>query len=270
MKILVCWKWVSLDAERIADPRWSGVSNADEAALETALTLAASADPPATVHVVCVGSAAADDALRTALAVGADHVTRIDASSELDSRVVAAALAAHATDADLVLCGDASVDRGTGSVPAFIADELGCAQALGLVSVEPQGPTFGSLRVTRRLDGGRREILDVDVPAVLSVEGAVARLRRAPMAASLATRRAEVATVTGPPGQPSEAEVQPYRPRTRAVAAPRGDSLERVRQILDVGGGDNHAELVTLDPPDAARRILEQLRDWGYLDAPDT
>ena len=40
MKIAVCWKWVSLDREREADRRWSGVSAADEAALELALTLA--------------------------------------------------------------------------------------------------------------------------------------------------------------------------------------------------------------------------------------
>jgi hypothetical protein len=41
-----------------------------------------------------------------------------------------------------------------------------------------------------------------------------------------------------------------------------------VRQILDIGGGDVHAELVTLDPEAAASKILDQLRDWGYLDAP--
>ncbi len=52
------------------------------------------------------------------------------------------------------------------------------------------------------------------------------------------------------------------------LPAPAGGSLDRVRQILDIGGGDVHAELVTLDPPAAASKILDQLRDWGYLDAP--
>ena len=82
----------------------------------------------------------------------------------------------------------------------------------------------------------------------MSVEGAVARLRRAPLAASLASRRHDVTTIAGPHGHPAEAEVHPYRPRTRALPAPTGGSLDRVRQILDVGGGDTHAELVTLDP----------------------
>jgi len=270
MKIAVCWKWVSLDAERVADPRWSGVSSADEAALETALSIGQAHG--ATVEVVCLGPVEADAALRDALAVGADSVRRVDAAPDLDSAVVATALAQHLAGTDLVVCGDASVDRGTGSVPAYLAGELGCSQALGLVRVAVDAnaaPADGvTLRVTRRLDGGRREVLDVGLPAVLSVEGSVARLRRAPLAASLATRRLAVPTLPGPHGHPAEAEIHPYRPRTRALRAPVGGSLDRVRQILDVGGGDAHAELVTLDPPAAAARIIDQLREWGYLDAP--
>jgi electron transfer flavoprotein beta subunit len=269
VKIAVCWKWVSLDREREADRRWSGVSAADEAALEVALTIA---ERPGDheVMVICLGPASADDVLRDAIAVGATTVRRVDASTELDSQVVAVALAEHLRGQDLVLCGDYSLDRGTGSVPAFVADELTCAQALGLLEVRLDGTDSSSdaLRVVRRLDGGRREILDVTPPAVLSVEGSAATLRRASLASSLAARTTSVSVVRGPHGQLPEAEVHPYRPRARTLPAPAGGSLDRVRQILDVGGGDIHAELVTLDPPAAASKILDQLRDWGYLDAP--
>ena len=270
MKIAVCWKWVSLDREREADRRWSGVSAADEAALEVALTIAerqSTDSSPIEVTVICLGPASADDVLRDAIAVGATSAVRVDASTELDSRVVAVALAEHLHDHELVLCGDYSLDRGTGSVPAFIASELSSAQALGLLDVRADDAP-GSLRVVRRLDGGRREILDVSAPAVISVEGSAASLRRAPLAASLAARTAPVTTVRGPHGRLPEAEVHPYRPRARVLPAPAGGSLDRVRQILDIGGGDVHAELVTLDPPAAASKILDQLRDWGYLDAP--
>ena len=91
MKIAVCWKWVSLDREREADRRWSGVSAADEAALEVALDIA---DQPGTheVTVICLGPPSADDVLRDAIAVGADSVVRVDASTDLDSHVVAAAV----------------------------------------------------------------------------------------------------------------------------------------------------------------------------------
>ena len=52
----------------------------------------------------------------------------------------------------------------------------------------------------RRLDGGRREVLAVPPPAVLSVEGAVARLRRASLPAELESRRAVIEVVPGPDG----------------------------------------------------------------------
>jgi len=274
MKIAVCWKWVSLDREREADRRWSGVSAADAAALELALTLAdrsndAASDPSSEVTVICLGPASADDVLRDAIAVGATSAIRVDASTELDSRVVAVALAEHLHGQDLVLCGDYSLDRGTGSVPSFLAGELSNAQALGLLEVDTD-PMSDTLRVVRRLDGGRREILDVTAPAVLSVEGSAATLRRASLTASLAARSAPIAVVRGPHGQLPEAEIHPYRPRARVLAAPAGGSLDRVRQILDVGGGDVRAELVTLDPPAAAAKILGQLRYWGYLDAPES
>jgi electron transfer flavoprotein beta subunit len=269
VRVAVCWKWVSLDREHEPDQRWAGVSAADEAALETALALSDD------VTVVCLGPADADDTLRGAIAVGATSVVRIDASTELEGRTVATAIAEHIGDVDVVLCGDYSIDRGTGSVPAFLAAELGAAQALGLVDVDVHRNDHHNdhhnehrapLRVVRRLDGGRREVLDVPLPAVLSVEGSVARLRRASLAAELASRSAAIPSVRGPHGRLPEPEIHPYRPRPRTLPAPAGDTLARVRAILDVGGADAHAETVTLAPADAAHRILDQLREWGYLD----
>ncbi len=268
VKIAVCWKWVSLDREREADRRWSGVSAADEAALEVGLSIADSVG--GTVNVVTLGPPSADDVLRDAVAAGAATALRVDASTELDSRVVAIALAEHLRGNDLVVCGDYSLDRGTGSVPAYLADELGMAQALGLLEATADdggGDHDGfHLRAVRRLDGGRREILDVPTPAVVSVEGSVASLRRASLVAALAARTAPITVVRGPHGRLPEAEIHPYRPRPRTLRAPHGDSLSRVRQILDIGGGNVHAELVTLEPAAAAARIIEQLRQWGYLD----
>jgi electron transfer flavoprotein beta subunit len=267
---------VSLDREREADRRWSGVSAADEAALEVALAIAdehraAGDHETVDVMVICLGPAGADDVLRDALAAGATSVVRVDSSTELDSRVVAVALAGQLGDRDLVLCGDYSLDRGTGSVPAFLAGELSSAQALGLLEVRPAGGAPSSaFIVVRRLDGGRREILEVTAPAVLSVEGSAASLRRASLAASLAARAASIETVRGPHGRLPEAEIHPYRPRARVLAAPAGRPLDRVREILDVGGSDTHAELVALDPPAAAVKILDQLHDWGYLDVPES
>ncbi len=247
---------MSLDGGDV-DARWSGVSPADEAALEVGLQLAGTDG----VTVVCVGPTEADTVLRDALAAGAHHAIRINATNAA-SDDVAVAIAAVTDTADLIVCGDYSLDRGTGSVPAYLAAHLGAAQALGLVDVDPSS---SPLRVIRRLDGGRREVLDVPTPAVISVEGSVARLRRAPLAAALRAKTAEIPVSPGPAPHEDGAHVTTYRPRARTLPAPAGGTLSRVRDILDIGAAEqSHSETVTLEPNDAAARIIEQLDEWGY------
>ena len=270
MTLAVCWKWVSSGGgPDDPDARWAGVSHADEAALEIALELEST---HGAVTVVCVGPDGADNVLRDALAAGAARAVRIDAPADADSHRVATALAAVVAGSDYVICGDYSSDRGTGSVPAFLAHELGAAQALGLVAVDTatDGTTDGAMRVVRRLDGGRREVLAVGAPAVLSVEGSVRRLRRAGLAATVRSKTAAVEVVVSPIASGDHhqvaALVTPYRPRARTLTPPTGSVLSRVRDILDVGGSDSTTvETIELDPAAAAARIVEQLHRWGYL-----
>lgn len=263
--ITVCWKWVSADG----DHRWAGVSDADQAALEMALQLADDLDGGG-VRVLSAGPDGADRILRHALAAGAAEVERIDVPSALDSRTVARALAVsireRGDNSSWVFCGDYSLDRGSGSVPAFIAAALDCVQALGLVGLEV-GEDRGTVRAVRRLDGGRRELLDVRAPAVLSVEGSLARLRRASIADELQAQRTAIPVRRGP-REPLDAplSVHPYRPRPRMLAAPRDpDTLSRVRQLTGDTVGQQ-GETVVLEPASAARRLLDALGEWGYLD----
>lgn len=260
MNVVVSWKWSGGDA------RWAGVSAADRAALEVGLRLAGGGP----VTVVSVGSAAAEAGLRAALAAGATAAVRVDAPDDLDSQSVARALAPVVATADWVVTGDASDDRGTGAVPAFLAAATDRPQALGLVAVGDPPDADGSLTVTRRLDGGRREVLAVSAPAVLSVEGAVAQLRRAALPAELAARAMPIEVRTlGPTAaahpQSAAELVVPYRPRARALAPPTGDALARVGALAGVGGPPPAvAETVVADPAAAADRILAALAGWGY------
>ncbi len=59
-----------------------------------------------------------------------------------------------------------------------------------------------------------------------------------------------------PPSVTCSRCVRPYRPRARALAAPHGDTLDRLRQLTDSAGVTAHGERVTLDPPAAAERIV--------------
>lgn len=273
--------------------RWGvGLPPADAAALEHALRV--SARWGGRVVAVCAGPESVEPVLCEVAALGVT-VVRVPAGDETDAhryldeladderalaRTLLAAIRSFGPP-DLVLCGDRSVDRGTGALPAYLAHELGSAQALGLVALETDGPD--SLLVERRLDGGWRERLRVGLPAVCSVEGAGVRLRRATLAGALAVdqvptpvdRPLEAASAAGPSGGPVSLHLGPplpYSPRTRVLPPPEGED-PRLRLLALTGA------LVAHDPPtvvqpagpaEAADVFLAFLVRHGYLDgAPD-
>jgi electron transfer flavoprotein beta subunit len=276
--IAVCMKWVALrpDIDPISgavstDERWSGPSLADQAALELALQLGAARNTR--VIVLTVGDSASDPMLTEAVACGAASAIRIaNTAATNDHAPTSASIAAALGEAlrplnpQLVLCGDWSLDRGSGSVPPFLAAELDYGQACGIVTVHPTALT-GSLQVDRRLDGGRREALTVTGPAVLSVEGAAARLRRANLAGVMAAQKTpiDVRATTKLVASIPPIRTGPFRPRARILDAP---SSSEPRQRLEVltGAFTNRTPpvRVTLDPEDAADLILAKLTEWGY------
>jgi len=257
--VVVCWKWLGERA-----PTQVGVSHADEAALALARHLTGDTG---SVTVLLSGPPGADAAAREALARGATSAGRLDGAGDEPSRDVAGALAraiAEDHDVDLIVCGDASFDRGSGSVPAFVAAQLDWPQALGLLELAPTPD--GALTATRRLDQGRREQLVIRGRAVVSVEPGVARPQRASLVALRAARTASIQVRPGPPplAEPPGERV-PFRPRARVVAAPSGeDALTRVRDLADSDTAAHATDTAELDPSSAAARIVELLAQWGY------
>lgn len=262
MSIVACLKWVSHPGEP-HDERFSGMSPADQSALEFALRQAELLGTGVTA--ITVGPAGADKVLRDAVACGATRAIRIEAPTTAAGTDVAIAIADHIADARWVWCGDYSLDRGAGSVPAFIAAHLLAEQALGVIQVELQADV---VQAVRRLDGGRREVLEVHAPAVVSVEGATARLRRAGLHSlrAAAATTIEVMPATTPIHR-AEFMVRPYRPRARELAAPAGDApLDRLRVLTDAAAASaSRGEMVSLEPAEAAARIVRALEDWGYV-----
>jgi electron transfer flavoprotein beta subunit len=251
------------------DPRLAGASEADQAALEWGLQLADAWQ--GSVVAVTAGGPSADVVLHSALAVGAHRAVRVPLAEAGPSAVVAAALAPTLAACTVVCCGDLSSDRGSGAVPALLAARLGAAQALGLLAIS-FGPAVGSLEGVRRLDGGRRERLRVQGPAVISVEGSTARLRRASLRATVAAGQAtiEVAPAAGALGGFVAAgpapTVLPYRPRPRDLPPPSGsDPRSRILQLTAATSPRRPPRTVVLSPAEAADAILDQLREWGEL-----
>ncbi len=283
------WSWQEADVDPLtgaisASPHDRGPDRADFAALEHALSLAEKWD--AQVIAATVGPAEADEMLKDALAAGATGALRVEparrSSRPRPAELVGggqnrpAALAAALRDRygvpDLVLCGDRSADRGTGSFPAFLAAALNAAQALGVVRLEPEGD--GELRVHRRLDGGRREVLRVRRPAVVSVEAAGVRLRRAGLPETLASRRAVIPVIDALATAGHRVPVlgaHPYRPRPRELPVPSGTALHRTLQLTGaLVERTPPTVLGPLLPEQAADELLGYLRRHGYLTPGDS
>ena len=273
MTVVACLKWVDrragadpLTGEVRTDPRTSGASAADDAALEWALRFGEARGEP--VVAVTAGAAAADAVLHGALAAGAASAVRAELAPDRPSAEVATALVAALRAVDvapsLVLCGVWSLDRGSGSVPAFLAAELGCAQALGLVTLEVGD---GPILAERRLDRGWRERVRVPRPAVCSVEAASARLRRASLPGVLRGAASAVTVVrSGRPGPPlGPAVLRPYRPRARELPAPAAAAArERILALTGILTDRDPPQTLVLDPPAAADALLAKLEVWGY------
>lgn len=242
-----------------------GLSAADECALELALR---QAEPGRGVLAVSAGDGAASSVLRQALAAGATRAVLVEVPPGAPSAAVAAALAAEVRDCAWVWCGDHSLDRGSGSVPAFVAGALGVAQALGVAAVVRDG--IDELVVERRLDGGRREVLRVRAPAVVSVEAGVATLRRAPLQATIAAGTAPIERRDAAVPEPAPARRRPYRPRARVLSGPDPQlaALERIAALSGIDAPHRAPRVVRAGSEEAVDELLAFLVERGYLDAP--
>ena len=248
------------------DRRSSGLSLADAAALEWALRLGEAWELPVTA--ITAGPAEAQSVLRDAAAFGAGRLVRVPEEAGAPSEAVARSLAPLLGGAVVVCCGDYSADRGSGSVPAFLAGELAAAQALGLTRLTPEGA--GVLVGQRRLDAGRRERLRVSAPAVISVEPGAARLRRAPLSGLMAASQATIETPATDRGTDRRRvhvlRTVPYRPRPKTLPPPAGGSPRD--RLLALTGSESERtppRVVRAAPEEAADELIRYLKDQGYL-----
>ena len=272
MKLLVAIKWSALRTEvdqlsgtsRVTPGRF-GPDPASLAALAWASRLAA--EVGAEITAATVGPAEAENGLRPALALGAARAVRVEGPAGVASLDVATALAPLAAEADLVVLGARSVDRGSAAVAPALAATLGRPSACGLLSVVWRN---GDLFCERRLPAGRREHVRVALPAVISVETCTIAPSRAALPAVLTAADAAVEVIAPehPLVRESAGTVMPYRPRPRSVPrGPSGDAPhERIASLTGALEAGSQAQEVRLPAAEAATEIVATLRRWGYLD----
>lgn len=254
------------------------LSGGDQAAVEVALRAAEAWQAygvRTTVIGYSVAGADAEPALAEIAALGLDRMVWCLEAEEaeladtgagvLNQSEVAEALAAaiRRDQHDIVFCGDTGSIIASGAVPSMLAALLGVASIRGLVSVEPQQP--GTLHAVARLDRGAREQVVLRSPIVASVESAAATLRRAGLRSLLNARRRPIEVVERAQRSRlvSLLPVNAGSP-SRIVAPPHGTALERAMELTGAASQATGGQVVELDPPEAARRIVEQLGVWGY------
>src|SRR5213076_2492363 len=132
------------------------------------------------VVVLCFGPERAGQTIREALAKGADRAIHIEeehaeAYDPLSAaRVMAAALKTEAPD--LVLTGLQSDDLGYGQTGPILAELLGLPHATIIMEVE-KGDS--GIRVKRELENGWFQHVEMPLPALLTIQSGISKLRYA-------------------------------------------------------------------------------------------
>ena len=179
MDILVCVRRVPDTSENEIEINAEGndierdevvysINEADNYAVEEALQIRDRVG--GNVTVVTVGSEDDEEILRRELAMGANQAVLIsdDAFTGSDGRGIAAALAAFVRKGhfDLILTGVQAED-GAAQVGGMLAAMLDYpfASLVNSITLEE-----GKLRVSREIESGNREINEIDLPCVLSIQ----------------------------------------------------------------------------------------------------
>ena len=139
----------------------------DEIALEQAVR-EKEAGHASEVVAVSVGPQAAQDTLRTALAVGADRAILVQTDEEVEPLTVAKILKAVVGNEkpDMVFLGKQAIDDDSNQTGQMLAALLGWGQATFASKIELKD---GEAVVTREVDGGLQTVA-VKLPAVLTAD----------------------------------------------------------------------------------------------------
>jgi len=179
VEILVCVKRVPDTSENEIEINSAGDINRDDLvysinewdnyAVEEALQIVSRVG--GTVTVATVGSEDDEEVLRREMAMGATHgiLLNDDAFTGSDSRGIAAILAAFVRQGhyDLILTGVQAEDGGA-QVGGMLAAMLDYPFASLVNSIEVLDTA--KLKISREIAGGNKEINEIDLPCVLSIQ----------------------------------------------------------------------------------------------------
>ncbi len=184
-----------------------------------------------------VGDGESEAALRRCLAMGADRAIRVDAEPRdpvSTARALAGVVAAESPD--LVLTGVQSADSVQGSTGSALAELTGLPCVAVVTKLDWSGS--GAATVDRELEGGLVDVVEVDTPAVLTIQTGINQPRYANLRAIKQAEQHEIAV----------------------TAAETGEAAYRVRRMFTPPRGAG-AELIEGNAAQVAQRIAELLKE---------
>lgn len=168
----------------------------DEYAVEEALQLR-EAGKAAKVTVLSIGPKRCEEAIRTALAMGADDAIHVEdaAFDGADTFAVAKGLAGalQGVEYGLVLCGKQAVDDDMAATPQMLAELLGIGQVTVVSKVEVEGD---AIKAHREIEGGAKEIVAGPAPMLLSTTKGLNEPRYASLPGIMKAKRKPLAKKT--------------------------------------------------------------------------
>jgi electron transfer flavoprotein beta subunit len=203
MKIVVCIKQVpAKDAPLAIAGNWIKESDIgfemnepDSFALEEALRL--KEKHGGEVIALSMGPERVRQTIKEALAKGADRGIHVsdDKFFELDPLAAGKSLAAavKSENSDLILTGLQSDDQGFGQTGVLLAAELDRPHATIIMAIEA---TDGKLKLKRELEAGWFQWVECPLPAVLSIQSGINKVRYATLKGIMAAKKKEITTVT--------------------------------------------------------------------------
>jgi electron transfer flavoprotein beta subunit len=222
------------------------VNDFDRYALEALLKLKDTGQVEEVVALT-VGPADAGAALRTCLATGADRAIHVkdEALASSDPFVVARAIhAAIASEGFSLILGGLQADDDNytqvGGLVAGLLDWPFASAAVGLSLLDA-----GTLRVDRELENNEVQVVDLTLPAVVTVQTGMNTPRYASLKGIMAAKKKPVATLALSDLGLDPKDVEPKLRTVSLAPPPKGKG----------------AEILTGSPDEVARALVSRIRE---------
>ncbi len=194
------------------------------------------------VVALSMGPERVKQTIKEALAKGADRGIHVvdDRFYTLDPLAAARSLVAamQKEKFDLILTGLQSDDHGFGQTGVLLAGLLKLPHATIIMQIEV---TDGRMRLKRELEAGWFQWVELPLPAVLTIQSGINKVRYATLKGIMAAKKKEIATIS------------------RESLGVAGEPTQRLERIY-VPQKTKKTEFLAGTPKEAAAKLIEKLR----------